>query len=318
MSRDKLMLWWNCSCTQLINERVNLKVKLLNFLYQLSSVTCITFSLLSTPAQAQSIVEANDGTSTKVTVDSNQFNIDGGQFSGDGTNLFHSFQKFGLSEGQIANFISNPDIQNILGRVIGGDASVINGLIQVTGGNSNLFLVNPAGIVFGAGASLDIPGSFTATTATGIGFDSGFFSAIADNDYAELVGTPNSFDFAVLQPGAVVNLADLAVNEGQNLTLVAGSVISSGTLTASNGQITIETVPGENLVRISTPDNILSLEVSPSVTVPLTPLSLPQLLTVGGGDATGVEVNSDGTVQLTGSGIQVEDGDVIVQDISAG
>uniref|UniRef100_A0ACD5GZT2 Filamentous hemagglutinin N-terminal domain-containing protein n=1 Tax=Desertifilum tharense IPPAS B-1220 TaxID=1781255 RepID=A0ACD5GZT2_9CYAN len=66
-----------------------------------------------------------------------------------GTNLFHSFEQFGLSEGQIANFLSSPQIQNILGRVIGGDASIINGLIQVSGGNSNLFLINPAGILFG-------------------------------------------------------------------------------------------------------------------------------------------------------------------------
>jgi len=71
-------------------------------------------------------------------------------------------------------------------------------------------------------------------------------------------------------------------------------------------------------IRISQPGNILSLEVSPSATVPFTPLSLPELLTVGGGDATAIEVNRDGTVQLIGSGIQVEEGDVVVQDISAG
>ncbi|AOW98213.1 hypothetical protein BJP34_01030 [Moorena producens PAL-8-15-08-1] len=288
------------------------------FFLLVCSSTYLTYCPLPTPVQAQPIVEANDGTGTVVNPEGNQFNIDGGKLSGDGANLFHSFQKFGLSEGQIANFLSNPNIQNILGRVTGGDASVINGLIQVTGGNSNLFLINPAGIVFGAGASIDLPASFTATTATGIGFDGGWFNAIGGNDYASLVGKPNTFDFAVSQPGAIINLADLAVKEGQNLTLVGGTVISNGTLTAPGGQVTIEAVPGENLLRISQPGNILSLEVSPSATVPLNPLSLPELLTVGGGDATGIEVNREGTVQLIGSGIQVEDGDVVVQDISAG
>ncbi len=62
--------------------------------------------------------------------DTNQFDITGGTQAG--TNLFHSFEQFGLDAGQIANFISNPDIQNILGRVVGGNPSGINGLIQVT------------------------------------------------------------------------------------------------------------------------------------------------------------------------------------------
>ncbi len=44
--------------------------------------------------------------------DTNQFDITGGTQAG--TNLFHSFEQFGLDAGQIANFISNPDIQNIL------------------------------------------------------------------------------------------------------------------------------------------------------------------------------------------------------------
>ncbi|WP_424095450.1 CHAT domain-containing protein [Moorena producens] len=307
------------SCLHLLSQIIGQgRSAATKFFLLVCSSTYLTYCPLPTPVQAQPIVEANDGTGTVVNPEGNQFNIDGGQLSGDGANLFHSFQKFGLSEGQIANFLSNPNIENILGRVTGGDASVINGLIQVTGGNSNLFLINPAGIVFGAGASIDLPASFTATTATGIGFDGGWFNAIGSNDYASLVGKPNTFDFAVSQPGGIINLADLAVKEGQNLTLVGGTVISNGTLTAPGGQVTIEAVPGENLLRISQRGNILSLEVSPSATVPFTPLSLPELLTVGGGDATGIEVNREGTVQLIGSGIQVEDGDVVVQDISAG
>nr|MCU0516512.1 filamentous hemagglutinin N-terminal domain-containing protein [Oscillatoria sp. Prado101] len=119
-------------------------------------------------AQVPPITPAPDGTGTTVTPEGNTFNIQGGSLSSDGANLFHSFQKFGLSSGETANFLSNPDIRNILGRVVGGDASYINGLIQVSGGNSNLFLMNPAGILFGPNASLNVPASFTATTATGI------------------------------------------------------------------------------------------------------------------------------------------------------
>ncbi len=122
----------------------------------------------TTSALAQPIAPANDGTGTLIAPHGNQFDISGGTQAGG--NLFHSFQQFGLGTNQIANFLATPDLQNILGRVVGGDPSIINGIIQVTGGTPNLYLLNPAGIVFGQNASLNVPASFTATTATGIGF----------------------------------------------------------------------------------------------------------------------------------------------------
>ena len=105
-----------------------------------------------------------NGAGTVVNPQGNQINISGGTQAG--ANLFHSFRDFNVNSSQVANFLSNPQIQNILARVNGGNPSMINGLLQITGGNSNLFLMNPAGIVFGQGASLNIPASFTATTAS--------------------------------------------------------------------------------------------------------------------------------------------------------
>ncbi|MEW5859817.1 MAG: CHAT domain-containing protein [Cyanobacteriota bacterium] len=273
--------------------------------------------------QAQSIVPATDGTGTIVKPNGTLYDIQGGTKSADNTNLFHSFTQFGLNQGEIANFISSPSIQNILGRVTGGDPSVINGLLQVSGGNSNLFLMNPAGIVFGAGASLNVPRSFTATTATGIKFDSGWFNAIGSNSYAALVGTPNTFAFATPQtPGAIVNEAQLAVKDGQDLNLLGGTVVSLGNLSAPGGSITVASVPGEKMVRISQAGSPLSLEIQPlSPSLPLSiasPLSLPQLLTGGGANnATKVTVSGTGEVKLAGSDIRVDAGDVVVQGATA-
>lgn len=90
-------------------------------------------------AHAQSIAPAIDGTQTRVNLNpnqSNQIDISGGTRSGG--NLFHSFTQFGLNARQIANFQSTSNIQNILGRVTGGNASVINGTLQITGSNANL------------------------------------------------------------------------------------------------------------------------------------------------------------------------------------
>ena len=81
---------------------------------------------MNTLAQAQ-ITPTADGTNTIVTPAGNRFDIGGGTLSGDLANLFHSFEQFGLNQGQIANFLANPQLQNILGRVVGNNPSVING-----------------------------------------------------------------------------------------------------------------------------------------------------------------------------------------------
>ena len=212
---------------------------------------------------AQTILPATDGTATLVVPNGNQYDIGGGTLSNDGTNLFHSFQQFGLSDGEIANFLSNPQIQNILGRVVGGDASMINGSIQIKDGNSNLFLMNPAGIVFGPNANLNIPGSFTATTASGIGFKDGWFNATGPNHYPHLNDSPNRFAFTASQPGSIINAGNLAVLPGKNLTLLGGNVINTGTLLAPGGTLSVVAVPGEKLVRVSQLGMALSLEVGP-------------------------------------------------------
>ncbi|MBE9128132.1 CHAT domain-containing protein, partial [Coleofasciculus sp. LEGE 07081] len=172
---------------------------------------------------------------------------------------------------------------------VGGEASLINGLIQVTGGNSNLFLMNPAGIIFGPNAQLNVPAGFTATTATGIGFDeNNWFNAFGENNYQSLIGTPSTFAFDLLQSGAIINEANLAVLEGQTLALVGGSVTNQGEITAPGGRLIITAVPGENLVRITQPGNLLSVEIEPPRTangqqLAISPLDLPTLLTGNGG-----------------------------------
>ncbi|MBD1926238.1 CHAT domain-containing protein [Trichocoleus sp. FACHB-90] len=279
----------------------------------------LLWAVVGVRTSAQTIIATPNDTNTVIKQDGNQIDITGGTLSGDRANLFHSFTKFGVNSGEIANFLSNPDIQNILARVRGGDASVINGLIQVTGGNSHLFLMNPAGIVFGANARLNVPASFTATTANGIGFGDNWFNATGANDYAALVGTPSSFAFTMSQPGAIINAGDLAVGQGQNLTLLGGTVISTGKLSAPGGNITVVAVPDEKVVRISEAGKLLSLEIA-LPTAGGTPenwmgpvADLPTLLTGANvGNATAVTVNSEGKVVISGSGIPAAPGTAIV------
>ncbi|MGD2183939.1 filamentous hemagglutinin N-terminal domain-containing protein [Lusitaniella coriacea] len=257
------------------------------------------------PLHAQPIIAEPNDTNTSVIINGNQFDINGGTLSGDGTNLFHSFTQFGLNPNQIANFLSTPQIQNILGRVVGNDPSIINGLIQVTGGNSNLYLMNPAGIIFGNSATLNVPADFIATTATGIGFgENNWFNAYGINDYQSLIGNPTQFAFDLTQPGAIINAGDLSASDGKNIGLIAGIVANTGSVTTSGGNISLVSVPGTNRVKISQPGSLLSLELVPprdsnGLTLPFTPLELPQLLT-GSGVETGLAVNPDNSVQTAG------------------
>ncbi|MEA5468942.1 CHAT domain-containing protein [Spirulina sp. 06S082] len=239
---------------------------------------CCYEAIASQAVSAQSIVADFTTTETIINHEGNTYNIQGGIQAG--ANLFHSFRELGLNTNEIANFRSNPQIDNILGRVTGGNPSIINGLIQVTGGNSNLYLMNPAGIVFGGNASLNVPGSFLATTADKIGFDGGWFNAVGDNNYENLVGTPNQFTFLSEQPGTIINAGNLAVPSGQNIALIGGTVINTGTIAAPGGNITLAAVPGTNLVRLSQKGMLLSIELPEAeISQGITPLSLPELLT---------------------------------------
>ncbi|AFY84607.1 CHAT domain-containing protein [Oscillatoria acuminata] len=262
------------------------------------------------PGRTQSMIPAVDGTGTQVTHDGDRFDIQGGSRSGDGSNLFHSFDRFGLEAGQTANFLANPDIQNIFTRVVGGDPSLIQGLLQVSGSHSNLYLINPAGILFGPTAQLNLTGSFFATTANSLGFNSGAsFDVLGTASSHSLTGSPNQFDFTQSQAGSIVNAGDLAVESGKNITLMGGTVLNTGTLTAPGGNITIASVPGPHRVRLSQEGMLLSLEfqaIAPSADTGISPLQLPQLLTNGNltqGHARGAVVNPDGTITLTGSNL---------------
>jgi filamentous hemagglutinin family protein len=257
----------------------------------MKSALVSAFFLLAfiSPVSAQSI-QSTDGTIS--TPQGNRIDISGGQLNG--TNLFHSFTQFDLDTNQTANFLSSPNIQNILARVNGGKPSLINGLLQVSGGNSNLFLMNPAGIIFGQSASLNVPASFTATTASGIGFD--------------LTGNPNAFSFPNVEPGAIANFATLTA--GKDLSLIGGTILSTGNLLAPNGNILIAAVPGQNLVRLNPIGSPLSFELQTGIPS-ANGLSIAQLLTGGIlNNATDVAIAPNGTVQLTSTNTPIQSGDV--------
>ena len=267
-----------------------------------TSLGIVSFSLLTSlifPAYAQVIPDGTSGTIAEQNGD--RFEIEGGQRSGDGANLFHSFAAFGLEADQVANFVTTPEIQNILGRVTGGNASSIDGLIQVTGSSADVFLMNPAGIIFGETARLDVAGDFTATTAGAIEFESGWFEVLGDINGSAWTGEPIAVDFSGLDSGAIVNLGELTVAGDANLNLFGGTVLNAGTV--SGGNVSLTAVSGGQTLQLSAAGNVLGLEVATDRVAGLgiAPIALPELLTGGHATAAGtLTIGEDGIVQLSG------------------
>ncbi|MEM9767768.1 MAG: filamentous hemagglutinin N-terminal domain-containing protein [Cyanobacteria bacterium P01_D01_bin.71] len=267
---------------------------------------CLLVWSTSQQAIAQSITGASDGTGTDVTFDaaSQTYTINGGTQVD--ANLFHSFQQFGLSSNEIAHFLANPDVANILARVSGGQTSIIDGLLQVSGGNNaNLFILNPAGVLLGRDANLNLSGSFSVSTASGLAFGDHIFNATGSNDYSTLTGNPTGYVF-LGNEGVLLNEADLAVNPGESLTLSGSTVINTGDLAAPGGEVSIVAMPEQGMLRISQDGLVMSLAVPTDqlqelVNAGITPLDLPSLLAgEWGGDATTVATLADGTVVFAG------------------
>ena len=202
------------------------------------------FSFTTSQVLLAQVTPDNSVVDTQVTQDGNIAEITGGQTSGG--NLFHSFQDFSVQTGNEAFFNNANDISNILSRVTGGNISNIDGLIRANG-SASLFLINPAGIIFGGGARLDIGGSFYSSTASSILFEDGEFSAAdLENPPLLTVNAPIGLGFRN-EPGDIVNRSiagnseetvGLEVSPGNSITLLGGNInLDAGNITAKGGRI---------------------------------------------------------------------------------
>ncbi len=112
-----------------------------------------------------------------------------------GNNLFHSFGQFRLTNMESAPFSGVPDVQNVIARVAGGDVSSIDGRISQIQG-AKFYLINPSGVVFGPNASLDVSGSFHASTADYLRLaDDGIFHASSPGGSRLMAAPPAAFGF---------------------------------------------------------------------------------------------------------------------------
>ncbi|MBD2457457.1 S-layer family protein [Nostoc sp. FACHB-87] len=276
----------------------------------------IIFMAERTLAQSQIVPDDTLGTEKSQII--NNFNgvaqegITGGSVRG--MNLFHSFREFNVGEARTVYFANPTGIENIFARVTGSSRSEILGKLGVLG-NANLFLLNPNGIIFGRGASLDISGSFVATSANSIKFgEQGFFSASSPQPVPLLTVKPSALFFNQIHAASIENssiaaagvnqvnnpVLGLRVADGNSLLLVGGNVLNTGRLNALGGRVELASVASVGEVGLSIDGKNLAL-------------TLPQELVRGdislrNGAIVNVAADGGGAIALSGRNIDISEG----------
>jgi filamentous hemagglutinin family protein len=257
-----------------------------------------------------------------------------------GSNLFHSFGRFNLNMGEIANFESAGNIRNILSRVTGGGASMIDGLISANSANVNLFLINPSGIVFGPNASLNVGGSFVASTANALQFGNlGFFSATDKNIPSPLLTiNPSALLFNQINQNAAIqnnsvapagrdpagfNAFGLRVPNGKSLLLVGGNVsMNRGRLNANGGRVELGGLTEPGSVALDVDGDNLSLRFPDNVARGSVSLTNQAAIYVEGAGGGNIAVNArnleilGGTVLSAGIGLGLGTPETVAGDIT--
>ncbi|VEP17410.1 Filamentous hemagglutinin family N-terminal domain [Hyella patelloides LEGE 07179] len=275
------------------------------------TVFCLFPLLFPLSATAQITVDGT--TSTTVTPTETGVQIDDGNRAGG--NLYHSFGEFSIPTGSEAFFNNASEIANIFSRVTGGNISNINGLIRANGA-ANLFLINPAGIVFGNDARLQLGGSFYGSTADSIIFPDGEFSATdLDNPPLITVNAPiglgfrdNPGEITVRGNGNGIRLIDsevidtqeaLRVGTENTIGLIGGNLIlENATIKTAGGSIELGSVAGGDVDLVTTAKGFTFdySGIENFSDISLTGISVVDASGLGGGDINVVGNN----ISLTG------------------
>jgi filamentous hemagglutinin family protein len=275
--------------------------------------TVLLLNLFTPLAKAQIVPDATLRNNSVTNFTNPQWNITGGETIGN--TLFHSFSQFNLGTGQIANFQNAATLGNIIARITGGTVSLIDGTLQ-TNGNTNLFLINPKGLIFGPNAQLNIAGSFIASTAESIRLaDGSSFSATHPQAPSLLaVNVPLGLQWGS-NPGDILLRAQQLIppsspQPNRTLAFVGGNVILDGAqLQSPQSRIELGAVGSNSFVNLTAANNSLLLGYNSVST--FQDIQLARGATV---DASG---EGGGAIQFQGRRIAIADGSR-VQSITQG
>ncbi len=172
-----------------------------------------------------------------------------------GENLFHSFSQFGIGAGEVASFTGPAGLARIIARVTGREPSPVDGVLRSTAPGADVFLLNPNGLFFGPSGYIDVQGSFSMSTASGLEFPDGVFDttdlASPGESPSCCGGAPTAYLFAGQTAGTAGDPAKIVVGTrfglfgqffdvppGETLSIVAGGVeVDGGQVELTGGAI---------------------------------------------------------------------------------
>ncbi len=164
------------------------------------------------------------------------FNQQGNLFSITNTpNTIINWQSFSIGANEVTRFIQQNGDSKVLNRITGQDPSQILGALQ---SNGKVFLINPNGVLFGAGARVDVNG----LVASSLNISNADFLA-GKNNYTGGAGA-----------GRVDNQGAITTPDGGQVFLIAPNVANSGIIMAPNGQIILAAGESVQLVDSAHPD----------------------------------------------------------------
>lgn len=145
-----------------------------------------------------------------------------------------NWQGFSIDAGETVRFLQQSAQSAVLNRVIGQNPSSILGSLQ---SNGRVFLINPNGIVFGAGARIDV---------------AGLVASSLDMRDADFLAGRHSYSGGGL--GGVSNQGSINVGNGAAVYLIGPSVENRGTITAPGGDIVLAAGQSVTIAPAAEPD----------------------------------------------------------------
>ncbi|BAP56684.1 filamentous hemagglutinin family N-terminal domain [Thioploca ingrica] len=180
-----------------------------------------------------------------------------------GGNLFHSFKFFNLNKEETATFSGPSTVENIIGRITGGERSIIDGKIEADIPQADLYLINPDGFIFGPHTQLDLPGALHISTATQLYLGQAGIVETRQLAQSLLVSAPPSaFGFLDPIPGSIeVKESELVTRTGKSLSLLGGDItIDGGHLRAISGRINLAAVNSANQITTTPHDLVVNTQ----------------------------------------------------------